>query len=405
MNNFVVHMPTKLFFGKENATNFFSYLKDKSQTILLVTGGSSAKKLGYLDQTLAQLKEAGIEVLQFTGIEPNPLSTTINRAASEYRKQKIDAVLALGGGSVMDASKAIGSLLYMYQNGDTSDLDIWDYVLGSKKHTTLPGSLPIFAIPTTAATASEVTPFSVISNLEKKGKAPLAYEFHKPVASLLLPEFTTMLSNTVTRDGASDIMSHVFENYLLGGSEASFTDKYCEAIIKTVVETLPLLTADPLNVKLRGELMWCSTMALNGIQLAGRTPAPFVLHAIEHALSAVKHDLAHGRGLATLYPAYFRWLWNNDRSQDKLAKLGQEVFKLNPKDGLVGLRFIEQFEIWLKENELLQSISSLGFAKEEKEYVADYVIKTYGAGKPLDALGPLTKENILEILELTETQK
>lgn len=405
MNNFVVHMPTKLFFGSDNTKAFFTYLKERTTTLLLVTGGSSAKKLGYLDKILTELGEAGIEVLQFTGIEPNPLSITINKAASEYRNHKIDGILALGGGSVMDASKAIGSLLYMYQNGNHSDLDIWDYVLGSAKHSTLPGSLPIFAIPTTAATASEVTPSSVISNLELKGKAPLAYEFHKPVASLLIPEFTTMLSDIVTRDGASDILSHVFENYLLGGSEARFTDRYCEGIISTVIETLPLIIKDPLNLNLRGELMWCSTMALNRIQLAGRKPAPFVLHAIEHAMSAVKHELAHGRGLATLYPAYFRWLWNNNRAQDRLAKLGSAVFNLNPKDGLIGLLFIEKFENWLKDNDLLQSISSLGFTKEDKEYVAGYVVKTYGAGKPLDALGPLTEEDILEILELTETQK
>lgn len=405
MNDFTVYMPTKLFFGSNNKSAFFQFLKSNAKKVLLVTGGASAKKYGYHEAVLANLKEVGIETLEFTGIEPNPLSTTINKAASEFKDQGIEAVLALGGGSVMDASKAIGALLHMYNENPNSKLDIWDYVLGSSKHTKISGSLPIFTIPTTAATASEVTPFAVISNLENKGKAPLAYEFFKPVSSLLLPEYTTMLNATVTRDGASDIMSHVFENYLLGGSEAKFTDRYCESILKTVIEILPQVVADPLNLKLRGELMWCSTMALNGLQSAGRNPAPFALHAIEHALSAVKHDLAHGRGLATLYPAYFRWLWNKGRAKDKLARLGVELFQLDPKDELTGLRFIAKFEEWLKANSLLQNVESLGFSKEDLEYVADYVINTYGAGKPLDVLGPCTREDILEILNLTETQK
>ena len=405
MNDFSVYMPTKLFFGSNNRNAFFEFLKSNAKTVLLVTGGSSAKKYGYLDSVASSLKEVGIEFLEYTGIEPNPLSTTINKAGLEFKDKNIDAVLALGGGSVMDASKAIGALLHMYKDSKSSKLDIWDYVLGSSQHSKISGSLPIYTIPTTAATASEVTPFAVISNLESKGKSPLAYEFFKPVSSLLLPEYTIMLNETVTRDGASDIMSHVLENYLLGGSDAKFTDRYCESILKTVTETLPLVVKDPLNLKLRGELMWCSTMALNGIHLAGRKAGPFVLHAIEHALSAVKHDLAHGRGLATLYPAYFRWLWNKGRARDKLSRLGVELFQLDGKDGLTGLNFIAKFEEWLKENSLLQSVASLGFSKADLEYVADYVVQTYGGGKPLDVLGECTRKDIIEILELTESQK
>ncbi len=404
MKDFKVYMPTRFFFGKANREPFFNFLKSQVSTILLVTGGSSARKLGYLDSVKGSLEEVGIEVLEFSGIEPNPLSTTINRAAKEFKKNKIGAVLALGGGSVMDASKAIGALLFKYNNEDPDNLDIWDFAKGCKDHGSLVGSLPIFTIPTTAATASEVSPHSVISNLENQGKASISYDFLKPISSLLLPEYTSKLNDTVTRDGASDILSHVFENYLLGGDQAKFTDRYCEAVIKTVIETLPLITKDPLNLSLRGEMMWCSTMAFNEIQLAGRESAPFVLHAIEHGLSAVKHELAHGRGLATLYPAYFRWLWNKDRARNKLSRLGEEVFRLNPKDGLTGLGFVAKFENWLKENSLLQSISSLGFTKEELELAAEQAIGVYGGGQPLNALGPLTKDDILDIFQLTETQ-
>ncbi len=408
MKDFTVHIPTKIFFGENNGEAFFNAIKSKYKNILLVTGSGSVNKLGYKDSVVNSLKENNITVHEFDGIEPNPLAKTINKAGESFKGKNIEAVIALGGGSAMDAAKGIAALIYIADNIDskttTLSLDIWDYVLGEKLSGQIPNSLPVIAIPTTAATASEVTPYSVISNTDTGGKAPLAYEFFKPELSWINPFFTKLLPPTVTQDGANDILSHVFENYILGGNASTLTDRYCENIIKTVIETLPVLLASPTDLNLRGDLLWCSTLALNGMQSAGREPSIFPLHAIEHAMSAVKHELAHGRGLSTLFPAYFRWLWNNGRAKDRLQRLGTEIFNLPSNSELTGLHFIDQFEKWLKSVNSLQSAYSLGFTDSDFEHIAKYVVKTYGGGQALPVLGDMTEKDIVEILKLTESQ-
>lgn len=400
MNPFELHIPTKIYFGKEKRTDFFDELSQYGKKALLVIGGGSVKKMGYLKEVEESLKSAEIHAVIFEGIEPNPHSQTINKAASIGRKEKVDFVLAFGGGSVMDASKAISGLIY-----NDAD-DIWPYTVSQKKYRTMKGALPVATIPTTAATASEVTAHAVISNPEVSGKAPISYAFFKPSASWLNPAYHTSIPKTTTRDGASDILSHVFENYLLGGSDSDLADRYSESVMLTVLETLPKVEKNPENEHLRGQLMWASTMALNGMHIAGRKPSPFTMHSLEHALSGTNPDLAHGRGLATIYPAYFRWLWGNDRVRDRLALLGYRLFNL-PRDNtkIDALNFISKFEEWLKENHLYQRLSDVNIDRESFGSVADYAIKTYGGGDDqLSAAGPLTREDIIEIFEKTEEQ-
>ena len=400
MKDFTLTLPTKIFFGNSKHQDFITSLDEYAPNILLVTGGNSIKKHGFYDPVLTSLKKS-FEVFEFSGIEPNPLHSTINKCAKEFSEKNIGLVLGFGGGSVMDASKAIAALLYIYKNNLTKDFptDIWPFVLGGEFFNKLPGALPLAMIPTTAATASEVTPFAVISNSEINGKSTLNYEFFKSKISWINPTFTTRLPPTVTADGAADILSHVFENYLIGGDDAQFTDYYCEGIIKTVLENLPILLDDPFNLKARANLMWCSTMALNGLHNVGRNPSIFPLHAIEHSMSAVKHELAHGRGLATLFPSYFRYLWNRNRARDRFCKLNVSIFNSRPETS--GLSFILEFENWLKQNSLSQSIYDLGFNDQDIMKIADYTIKTYGKGQPLQALGEISHSDVVEILKMT----
>lgn len=407
MNSFSVYMPTRLLFGSDKLTDFVNLSAQLGKTFLFVTGGGSVKRNGYYDKVYQAFKEKGLELCEFSGIEANPLSSTIDKCVEEFKDRNITTVIGFGGGSVMDAAKAISCMLYIYNNSftDKFPLGIWNYVLGEPYANKLPGALPLVMIPTTAATASEVTPFSVISNKEKGGKAPIRFEEIKPKISWLNPEFTLLLSKTVTADGGSDILSHVFENYLIGGETGlEITDLYCEGIIRTVISTLPRLLDDPHNIELRANLQWTSTLALNEMQSAGRNPSIFPLHAIEHAMSAVKHDLAHGRGLATLFPAYFRWLWNKGRARNRLNRLAQEIFRFSDRNNSSGLYFIEEFENWLKSCGLLQSAKCLGFNEADYETIADYTIKTYGDSKDLNVLGPMGKLDIIEILNLTHLQ-
>lgn len=398
MNSFTIYTPTRLFFGADQAAAFAKAAAKLGRHALLVTGGGSVEKLGYLAQVKAALAAEGLQVTPFSGIEPNPESATINRAAAELRAAGADFVIALGGGSVMDASKAIAALAF------AGERDIWPFVLGEPRAFQLKGALPIAAIPTTAATASEVTPYAVISNRTVKGKSVLGFEFLKPLVAWLNPAFTVKLSATTTRDGAADILSHVFENYLLGGGGSPLADRHTEGIIATVIETLPRLLENLEEVERRGVLLWASTLALNDYQLAGRAGSQFVLHSMEHALSGFHPELAHGRGLATLYPAYFRWLLEHGRARERLAQLGERIFGLDADEGDAAEGFIDQFEAWLADNGLLQSLSDLGI--EEKEYatIAAYAVKVYGDGKQLEALGPLTAEEIVKIFQATASQ-
>lgn len=299
----------------------------------------------------------------------------------------------------MDASKAIAALVH-----DGED-DIWPFVLGEKRSGQLKGVIPIAAIPTTAATASEVTQYAVISNDEVNGKSPIGYPFMRPTVSWLNPAFTVKLPHETTRDGASDILSHMFENYILGGDVSPLSDRYCEGIMAEVLETLPKVIEDPENLHLRGILLWASDLALNGYQQVGRNLSGFPMHSMEHALSGYKTDLAHGRGLATLYPAYFRWLIEKNRAVERFAQLGRRLFGSDTgSDVSDATAFVLAFELWLSENELLQSVTDLGIPDEAWPQIAEYTVNVYGDGEKIDVLGPVTAKDIIEIFRMTESQ-
>lgn len=399
MNAFEVHIPTHIYFGNEKRASFFGHIKKLGERALVVIGGGSVKRTGYLNEVLKELENRKITVTLFEGIEPNPHAATIDNAANIGRNQKVDFVLAFGGGSVMDASKAIAGLIH------DDEKEIWPFVLGEPKYKTMNGALPIATIPTTAATASEITPHAVISNPDVKGKSPVSYSFFQPTASWLNPAYHTTIPLETTRDGASDIFSHVIENYLLGGNGSPVADRYSEGIMQEVIETLPQVLNDPENEALRGQLSWASTLALNSIQVAGRKPSVFILHNLEHSLSGYKPDLAHGRGLAILYPAYFKWLMEQDRAVDRLARLGRVLFEIKiDNEDEAAAECITMFESWLQENGLYHRLSDVDIPVSAFPEIADYAIRVYGGGKPLDAIGPLNKEGIVEIFRKTEEQ-
>lgn len=387
MKDFSFYSPTRILFGQTHLKEFAKHLGQISKKVLIVCGKGSIERLGYLALVSEALIAEGVELIRFDGVEPNPTVSSINAGARLGKEKGVSAVLAFGGGSVMDASKAMACLIYNNEN------DIWPYVLGEPKRGQFKGALPIVCIPTTAATASEVTPYAVISKPDVNGKAPIAYEFIKPTLSWINPAFTTKLPQRVTQDGAADILSHVFENYLLGGNDSPLCDRYCEGIISTVIETLPLVLNDLENYDYRARLLWCSTLALNGMHSAGRKPSLFPLHAIEHAMSGVQHELAHGRGLATLFIPYFKWLWAKGRAQDRLNLLGKKIFNVDD-----GAKFIDRFELWLKENDLFQSTKELGIKESQLEQIAQSALNLNGDSRSLDVLGEMKIEDIIKIL-------
>jgi alcohol dehydrogenase YqhD (iron-dependent ADH family) len=399
MHSFQLHISTELFFGSDQGAAFAASAAKLGKHAFVVTGSGSVVRLGYLAEVTKLLAAAGIRVTQFAGVEPNPEAVTINRAAAELRAVGADFVVAVGGGSAMDAAKGIAALA-----ATPGADDVWPYTLGGAKAGQFTAALPLAAVATTAATASEVTPYSVISHRASHGKSVLGHEFLKPRVSWLNPRFTTAVPATVTADGASDILSHVFENYLLGGAASPLADRHSEGVMLTVIETLPKLLANLSDETLRGHLLWASTLALSGLQGAGRADSGFPLHSIEHAMSGVRPELAHGRGLATLYPAYFRHLIARGRAVERFAQLGTRFFGITDSDTERANGFVHAFERWLATNGLRQSAASLGFTAADFERIADYTVKTYGDGKSIDALGPITRDEVVTILADTTRQ-
>jgi alcohol dehydrogenase YqhD (iron-dependent ADH family) len=398
MHSFDFHMPTHIYFGEKQQEAFAAEIPSLGKHWLLLIGGGSVKRLGYLESVTKLLEQQNLNISLFEGIEPNPHRNTINRAAQQAREVNADGVIALGGGSVMDAAKAIAALLHHGED------DIWPYVVGKPKQGQIEGAKPVIAIPTTAATASEVTPYAVLSDPESHGKAPVSHASFKPNLAWCNPAFHTSLPLTTTRDGAADILSHVFENYILGDFASPMADRYTEGIIHTVLHTLPKVTEDPENLAHRSTLMWCSTLALNGMQQAGRRPSPFLLHNLEHAISGRYPDVAHGRGLATLYPAYFDWMWEQGRARARFAQLGEMIFGIDGDETQRGRGFIDRFNLWLQENDLYQSLPDIGVDPDDYEPIAAYAVQTYGDGTALQAGGPMDTQDITDLFSATEAQ-
>ena len=399
MLSFTLHLPTELHFGSDKGAAFAASAAKLGKHAFVVTGSGSVARLGYLAEVERLLSAACVKITAFAGIEPNPEAETVNRATVALRAAGCDFVVAVGGGSTMDAAKAIAGLA-----ASPGENDIWPFTLGGVKAFQLKAALPLACVATTAATASEVTPYSVISQRASHGKSVLGHDFMKPRVSWLNPRFTVAVPASVTADGASDILSHVFENYLLGGDASPLADRHCEGVMLTVIETLPRQLAALTDEGLRGNLLWASTLALGGFQGAGRGDSGFPMHSIEHSMSGVRPELAHGRGLATIYPAYFRWLLAHGRATARFAQLGSRLFGLTGDEMARARGFVKHFELWLAANGLFQSAASLGFTAADLERVADYTVKTYGDAKSIDALGPITRDDIIAILADTARQ-
>ena len=390
MQDFSIQISTEIFFGSSQLDGFIRRSTAEAQSFLVLTGCGTVERLEYDEQVAEYLETMGVRVERFSGIEASPDVTTIAEATRCARSTGVDAIIGVGGGSVLDATKAVALLAC------TDETDIWPYVRGESREGAFREALPIFAVPTTGAASSSITPYAVVANRSMRGRRPIAYPFIRPTASWLNPAFTYTVPWSTTCDAACDTLSHVFENYLIGGNDSPLTDRYSEAVIASVLETLPQLHEDQKEYSLRATLMWASVLAFNGLQQVGRSHTIFPLHAIEHVMSAMQPSLSHGRGLATLFPAYFRWLWKEFRGRERMSRLAEQIFQVH-----YGEQFADKFEEWLVANDCRQSAQQVGICESHFQEIADLVIRIDGGGEPLNALGPLTAEDIVEILQMT----
>ena len=314
MYNFIFQNTTKIYFGENQLGHLGEELKNYGNRVLLTYGGGSIKKIGLYDKVMKELKEAGLKVFELSGIEPNPRHTTVNKGADICKREKVDVLLAVGGGSTIDCTKVIAAAAF-YEG------DSWDLVTHKAPVTK---ALPVFSVLTLAATGSEMDSGGVISNLDTNEKYGLLHPLLQPKVSFLDPTNTNSVSTFQTACGSADILSHVFDVfYFTNAPKMEMVDRVMEDVIKTVVKYAPVAINDPTNYEARANLMWASSWALNGFLQTGGFQAASC-HAMEHELSAY-YDITHGLGLAILTPRWMEYILD-DSTAPQFKKFGVNVF-------------------------------------------------------------------------------
>ena len=337
------YMPTKVIFGEGS----FSGIGDEATLLgrraLIVSGRNNLRRLGVLDKAADLLEKAGVQTFLFDKIEPNPRASTVDEGAELVRKERIDLVIALGGGSAMDASKGIAL-------ASAGDQPVWRYLTSRDNPS---GRVPaLLMVPTAAGSGSEVNSGAVITNWATHEKRVLSRASLQPKMAIIDPELATSLPLAPTLQGGVDIFCHALEPYITSSEPEDLNDRWREAMMKNVVKFLPLLKENLFNPGARRALAWASTMACSAFSGLGGGNGSMTLHGIEHPLSGL-YDIAHGDGLAALLPA---WLADLSRVRaDRVRLLGEQVFGAGD-----GQKAVED---WLKSVGMRLRLEGLGVAK------------------------------------------
>jgi alcohol dehydrogenase YqhD (iron-dependent ADH family) len=392
MVNFDYQNPTRVVFGKGTIPRVGALLKEYAASkVLLHFGGGSIKANGVYDAVRKSLAAAGIEAVELPGVKPNPRLSLVKEGITLCRDHKIDCILAVGGGSVIDSAKAIG-VGVPYQG------DVWDFYTGKA----LPKkALPVAVVLTIAAAGSETSWSSVITNDEGGWKRPLDHQAIYPVFSILDPETTYSLPAYQTACGITDMFVHVFERYFTTVKNVELTDRFCEAVMKTIINNAQRLRENPKDYDARAEIMWCGSLAHNNLAGTGRI-GDFASHMIEHELSAF-NDVAHGAGLAVIVPNWMKYVYKHDIPrfvQFAVRVFGVEEDFHNPEEtALRGIRALRDFYTSMG---MPATLSEIGIAEKDFQAIAGKIRKFDEAKGTTGNFLPLTSEDVLEILKLAK---
>ncbi|WNB91761.1 iron-containing alcohol dehydrogenase [Bacillus sp. NEB1478] len=318
MNKFLQYNPTKLFFGKGEVQQISNVL-DKDLNVLIVYGGGSIKKNGVYEDVIVELNKAGATIFELSGVEPNPRLTTVHKGVDICKTEKIDFILAVGGGSVIDCTKAISA-------GAKYDGDAWDLIT---QNAPIEDALPFGTVLTLAATGSEMNSISVITNWETKDKLGWGSPFVFPAFSILDPSYTFSVPRDQTVYGIVDSMSHALESYFHRTENTPMIDGFIESLLRTAIATGPKLLENLESFEHRETMMYLSTTAFNGTLSNGTDGGDWATHRIEHAISAV-YDIPHGGGLAILFPNWLEHVLEEDPSRVK--QLAVNVFGISTEN-------------------------------------------------------------------------
>lgn len=387
MNNFVYNIPTKVYFGENQLGHLGEELSKFGKRVLLTYGGGSIKRSGLYDRVIEELHKANLEVFELSGIEPNPRIESVRKGVAICKEQGIDVLLAVGGGSTIDATKFMAA-------GACVEHDAWEFFGANAKP--IDEALPIVTILTLSATGSEMDTAGVISNLETGDKLGRLAPALLPRVSFLDPTLTYSVSKYQTACGAADIMSHIMEVYFNTQEDLFMLDCFMEGMLKTVVKYAPIAVAEPENYEARANLMWTSSWAINGFINGGKRKA-WSCHPMEHELSAV-YDITHGLGLAILTPRWMEYCLD-ETTVDKYVQYGVNVFGIDAKlDKMeIAKRSIKLTEEFLFEKLGLQrTFTEVGIKREDFAMMAKKACR-YGDIKGFKTLTPSDVEAIFEM--------
>lgn len=390
MNDFSFYSPTKFVFGRGAEAKVGSLVRAFGGTkVLLHFGGGSVKKNGVYDAVVKSLESEGVGYVPLGGVQPNPRSGLVREGIALCRKEGVDFILAVGGGSVIDSAKAIAF-------GTLYDGDFADFYFGKdvKNQPQVPKALPVGTVLTIAAAGSEGSANSII-NLEpgnlKRGATGDAL---RPKFSVLNPEFTFTLPPFQTACGLTDIFAHIAERYFTPTKEVEITDALCEAVMRTVVKEGAKVMANPRDYDARANIMWAGTVAHNNVCGVGRAQ-DWSSHGIEHELSAL-YDCAHGAGLAVVMPAWMEYVMEADIA--RFARFAERVWDVregSPEE--MAKEGVRRYRAWIKSIGMPQNFAELGAKTED---IPALVEKLGLKGNTLGAFRPLNDADVAAILRI-----
>lgn len=386
MNSFIYDIPVKVYFGKNQLCHLGEELCKYGKRVLLAYGSGSIKKSGLYDAVIEEMEKAGLEVYEISGIAPNPRIESVRDGAKICKEKRIDVILAVGGGSTLDAAKWMAA-------GACVDHDPWDFF---SKWAPVEKALPLVTVLTLAATGSEMDCGGVISNLETRDKIGRMEPPLLPKVSFLDPTVTYSVSKYQTACGSADMLNHILEVYFTTDKDLYMLDCFMEGMMKTIIKYTPVAMADPTNYEARANLMWTSSWAINGF-ITGGKQHEWSCHPMEHELSAI-YDITHGLGLAILTP---RWLTYclDETTVPKYVQFGINVFGIDPnlEPMEIAKKSIEMLSDFLFHTlELDDTFTKVGIRKEDFPVMA----KKACMGGVLPGFKPLDQRDIERIFEM-----
>ena len=388
MKDFNYCAPTRVIFGKNTELEVGKALKNAGATrVLMQYGGGSIKKSGLYDRVVMAIRDEGIELFELGGVQPNPHLSLVRKAIEIVREQKIDYLLAVGGGSAIDSTKATAV-------GAVYDGDVWDFYCGKavpKK------AMPVGVVLTIPAAGSEGSNSSVITNEDGWIKRGLGCDLTRPAFAIYNPELTYSLPAYQTAAGATDIMAHIMERYFTNEPDVDMTDRLCESVLKTIIRQAPVAVKEPDNYVARAEMMWASTVAHNDFLSCFRV-GDWSSHQLSHELSGM-YDATHGAALAVAFPAWMTYVYKHDVQRFcrfAVEVMGVEMDFFHPEE--TALKGIAALRAFFKSIGMPTTLSELGVPEDKLDVLADKVKR--GADGTTGQFVKLTRDDCLKIYQL-----